>query len=55
MFDDVFGYGVPEMKNEFDFNEEFKFDEYENNLMEAPISKPYEFCDNIKEVKGKEK
>ena len=49
------GLGSPSLANEFDRNPNAYFDEYCQELGEAPIDKPYEFCSFIKQANGEEK
>lgn len=55
MYSEVFGGYQPELINEFDREPMYGIDEFDTEIMEAPIDKPYNFCDEIKHSEGKEK
>lgn len=45
MYSSVFGGYQPELINEFEREPTFALDEFDIDIMETPIDKPYAFCD----------
>ena len=52
MYSQVFGSGIPDFGEDFTENHFEAVNEYEEDLMEAPLEKPYEFCGRIRESNG---
>lgn len=55
MYSQVFGGNGPELISEFDRESINAIDEFDDEIMEAPIDKPYLFCDQVKNSNGQEK
>lgn len=55
MYSEVFGGYQPDLISEFERGPMEGVDEFDMDIMEAPIDKPYEFCDGIKHSQGREK
>jgi 20S proteasome subunit beta 5 len=55
MYNEVMGFGSGELISEFDRQGCNYFEEYQQELGEAPIDRPYEFCGMIKQSNGEEK
>jgi hypothetical protein len=51
MYSDVFGMNSCDIRQEFDYYPS-AMEEFESELKEAPIDKPYEFCADIKHAGG---
>lgn len=49
------GFGGSQLLSEFERRGESYFEEYQTELGEAPIDRPYEFCGMIKQSNGEEK
>lgn len=55
MYNEVMGFGAPDLASEFDRRGSEYMEEYQMGLGEAPIDRPYEFCGMIKQSNGEEK
>lgn len=55
MYNEVMGLGGPQLLSEFERRGESYIQEYQTELGEAPIDRPYEFCGMIKQSNGEEK
>lgn len=53
MYHEVFGGYKPELDCNFDTENEVVFEEFNQKILEAPIERPYEFCESVKNSKGK--
>lgn len=55
MYSEVFGGYQPELINEFDREPLYGsgVDEFDLDIMETPIDKPYAFCEEIKHSEGR--
>ena len=55
MYDQVFGLDSTSLISEFDREQSTYFQQFTTELGQAPIDKPYEFCNFIKNSNGDEK
>ena len=55
MYNEIMGFGSPQLASEFDRRGCEYMEEYQRGLGEAPIDRPYEFCGMIKQSNGEEK
>jgi hypothetical protein len=47
MYNEIMGFGSPQLASEFDRRGCEYMEEYQTGLGEAPIDRPYEFCGMI--------
>jgi hypothetical protein len=51
MYNSVFGFGSNDFESDLD-TWTVPIDEFDNELLEVPTDRPYEFCDTIKNSGG---
>lgn len=55
MYSDIFGTQPNELVSEFDRLPNICFDEMDEEIKQAPIDKPYQFCQSVKQSTGEER